>query len=61
MIHWKEVQQLMAKKERERWRRAMCGSAMWDNGRCEGYSGSVDDDEPCEVCKACDKLEIEVG
>lgn len=39
----------------------MCGSAMWDNGRCEGYSLGPYDDEPCEVCKSCDKLGIEVG
>ena len=60
MIHWKDIDQPMTDKEKRKWKRNMCAAALWGNGRCEGYSGSADDDEPCEVCKACDKLGIEV-
>lgn len=60
MIHWKEVEPPMTRGEQRRWLRTMCKPAALDNGLCEGYSRRADDDEPCEVCKACDKLGIEV-
>jgi 7-cyano-7-deazaguanine synthase in queuosine biosynthesis len=33
------------------WRRNMCEYADWRDGFCGGYR---DDDELCDMCKACD-------
>ena len=32
-----------------------CSTAEWQGGYCLGYGRSEQDDEPCEVCKACPK------
>lgn len=61
MIRWKDIDPPMSVREQGRWRRSMCHAATQANGLCMGYARSDHDDEPCEVCKACDKLGIEVG
>lgn len=57
MIRWSQLEHHMTRKEQRRWKREMCAKSE----TCDGYSISELDDEPCEICKACDKLRIEVG
>ena len=57
MISWRNVDVHFSESERRRWKRIMCDAAR-NGGTCTGYS-QVDDDEPCDVCKECDMLDIE--
>ena len=57
MIHWSQLEHQMTLKEQRIWRREMCAKSE----TCDGYSRSEFDDEPCDVCKVCDKLRIEVS
>lgn len=60
MIAWKDLFPTIERFKRD-WRRDKCATAMLDDGTCHGYARAVDDDEPCEVCKACDRLSRDQG
>jgi hypothetical protein len=63
MIRWSDIEprdEEPSDAEKRWWRRNMCECADWRGGLCGGYANG-DDDEPCEICKACDRLGIEVS
>ena len=60
MIRWGELDTPIDQSSRRRWRRDFCSYAMREpDGTCLGL-GDGEDDEPCSICKVCDKLGIEV-
>ena len=61
MISWKDMPDLgYTEADRRRWRKRLCAHASHTgDGRCLGYSARLDD-EPCEICKCCTELGIEV-
>lgn len=62
MIRWTELKSygvVMPDTERRRWIRTMCRNAYKHDGLCDGYADG-NDDEPCEICKVCDKLGIDI-
>lgn len=61
MIAWCEIDQEIPDNAKRKWRRCKCAVAISSNGVCHGYSRSVDDDEPCDICKACDRLIVAQG
>ena len=56
MIAWREVGQGIQENIKREWRRYKCTAAISSDGTCHGYSDSFNDDEPCYICKACDRL-----
>ena len=56
MIRWKECERTYSKAARERFRRSYCNWERRVDGTCMGVSQDEDDDEPHDVCKACDAL-----
>jgi hypothetical protein len=58
MISWRNIDVPFSELERRRWKRLMCDAAR-SGETCTGYSQG-DDDEPCDVCKECDILDIDV-
>ena len=60
MIRWKELDAPVAEPDQRRWRRNLCAALpSQPDGTCLGYANNVDD-EPCDICKVCDRLGIEV-
>lgn len=61
MIRWSELDIPINQSLQRRWRMEFCPYAIRvSDGTCLGLDNG-DDDEPCEICKACDKLGIEVN
>lgn len=56
MIRWKEHGIDWPHPRRERWRRSVCRLEIRRDGTCMGVA-RWDDDEPHDICKACDRLE----
>ena len=59
MIHWNEAGLGHTDAERARWRRRVCHWEIAKDGSCRGVAqGSYGNDEPHDVCKACDRNEF---
>lgn len=59
MIRWSAFDQPTPEAIKRAWQEHWCPAAeRLSDGSCLGYAALQDDDEPCEVCKACDKLRI---
>lgn len=56
MIHWKDCGFAYSKAIREQWRSNVCKWETKKDGACLGVGRSRGDDEPHDICKACDKL-----
>jgi hypothetical protein len=59
MIRWKDVGTEYTNAQRARWRRRVCEWELRVDGNAEGTCMGVsrgDDDEPHNICKACDRL-----
>jgi hypothetical protein len=60
MIRWQELDTPVSKSSQRRWRRDCCPYARREpDGTCLGLDNG-EDDEPCDICKVCDKLGGEV-
>lgn len=57
MIHWKDAGIDYPEAMRERWRKQVCAWEIEKDGSCMGV-GCGDDDEPHEICQACDRHEF---
>lgn len=56
MIHWKNLDREYSGRFKAWFRREWCDFVPKDaDGMCDGVGRSPDDDEPCDVCKVCDK------
>ena len=60
MIHWKGCDEDYSPGQQARWRREYCAFAEVRDGKCAGY-GRGRDDEPHEICKACDRHSLWEG
>ena len=60
MIRWSELDISINQSLQRRWRREYCPYATkGPDGTCLGLDNG-EDDEPCDICKVCDRLVIEV-
>ena len=60
MIRWSELDAPIDQSLQRRWRSEFCSYATKEpDGTCLGLDNG-EDDEPCDICKVCDKLGIEV-
>ncbi len=60
MIRWSELAEPIDQSSQRRWRRDCCPYARREpDGTCLGLD-NYEDDKPCDICKACDRLGIEV-
>lgn len=55
MIHWSRLDKEHPPRWRRLWRRCRC-KRLREGGACMGVSRTVDDDEPDDICKACDEF-----
>lgn len=56
MIHWKNLDCKYSDSYKAAFRQECCKYARkHPDGTCDGYGRSPGDDEPCSICKECDR------